>query len=42
MGTRLGDIWILDLHSLTWSNPELYGIPPLSRSLHTANIINNR
>lgn len=42
VGTRLGDLWILDLITLNWSSPQLYGIPPLPRSLHTANIVDNR
>jgi host cell factor len=35
----LGDVWILDFTTNTWSNPIVDGIPPLPRSLHTANIV---
>uniref|UniRef100_A0A914UVD7 Host cell factor Kelch-repeats domain-containing protein n=1 Tax=Plectus sambesii TaxID=2011161 RepID=A0A914UVD7_9BILA len=41
-GCRLGDLWILDINSSTWLNPTLDGIPPLPRSLHSANIVNDR
>lgn len=41
-GCRLNDLWILDLNSMTWSNPQPEGIPPLPRSLHSANIIGDR
>ncbi|VDK70813.1 unnamed protein product [Onchocerca ochengi] len=38
-GCRLGDLWVLDLISMTWTKPEIAGIPPQPRSLHSANII---
>lgn len=41
-GTRLGDVWIFDLLSMTWTNPIIHGIPPQPRSLHTANIVGSR
>ncbi|GMS84242.1 hypothetical protein PENTCL1PPCAC_6417, partial [Pristionchus entomophagus] len=41
-GTRLGDVWLLNVVSMTWDNPQLYGCPPLPRSLHTANMIGER
>uniref|UniRef100_A0A914H9Y6 Fibronectin type-III domain-containing protein n=1 Tax=Globodera rostochiensis TaxID=31243 RepID=A0A914H9Y6_GLORO len=41
-GTRLGDVWILDLLSMNWSNPVPGGVEPLPRSLHTANVIGCR
>ncbi|CAG9538511.1 unnamed protein product [Cercopithifilaria johnstoni] len=41
-GCRLGDLWILDLVSMTWTKPEIGGIPPLPRSLHSANVIAER
>ncbi|KAL3100447.1 hypothetical protein niasHS_001750 [Heterodera schachtii] len=41
-GQRLGDVWILDLESMNWSNPLPQGFGPLPRSLHTANLIENR
>ncbi|EJW73196.1 hypothetical protein WUBG_15895, partial [Wuchereria bancrofti] len=41
-GCRLGDLWFLDLISMTWTKPEVGGIPPLPRSLHSANIIAER
>uniref|UniRef100_A0A915E149 Host cell factor n=1 Tax=Ditylenchus dipsaci TaxID=166011 RepID=A0A915E149_9BILA len=41
-GNRLGDLWILDLNSMNWSNPLSNGLCPLPRSLHTANIVNSK
>ncbi|KAF7639872.1 hypothetical protein Mgra_00000792 [Meloidogyne graminicola] len=41
-GNRMGDVWILDLKTWTWTNPVPNGIMPLPRSLHSANIIGNR
>lgn len=41
-GVRLGDLWILDLDSMTWTNPIPQGDAPLPRSLHSANIIGDR
>ncbi|EDV24948.1 uncharacterized protein TRIADDRAFT_2707, partial [Trichoplax adhaerens] len=41
-GNRLGDIWILDIASMTWSKPEIHGIPPLPRSLHSAVVVGRR
>ncbi|GMT24710.1 hypothetical protein PFISCL1PPCAC_16007 [Pristionchus fissidentatus] len=41
-GSRLGDVWILNVESMTWDNPQLLGEPPLPRSLHTANMIGDR
>ncbi|KAM4571253.1 LOW QUALITY PROTEIN: host cell factor 1b [Fundulus diaphanus] len=41
-GCRLGDLWVLDVDSLVWSQPALRGTPPLPRSLHSATIINNK
>ncbi|KHN78710.1 Host cell factor 1 [Toxocara canis] len=41
-GCRLGDVWILDIGSMTWSNPQPDGIPPLPRSLHSASIVSER
>lgn len=41
-GCRLGDVWILDISSMTWSNPQPDGIPPLPRSLHSANVVGER
>uniref|UniRef100_A0A915Q0W3 Fibronectin type-III domain-containing protein n=1 Tax=Setaria digitata TaxID=48799 RepID=A0A915Q0W3_9BILA len=41
-GCRLGDLWILDLVSMTWTKPEVGGVPPLPRSLHSANVIAER
>lgn len=38
-GSRLGDLWILDVDSMSWSRPEVGGPPPLPRSLHTATVI---
>lgn len=41
-GCRLGDVWILDLASMTWTQPEIDGVPPLPRSLHSANVIGEK
>ncbi|CAI9597361.1 unnamed protein product [Staurois parvus] len=41
-GCRLGDLWELDIETMTWSSPEAKGVSPLPRSLHTANMIGNR
>ncbi|XP_075434445.1 host cell factor 1 isoform X2 [Ascaphus truei] len=41
-GCRLGDLWILDIETLTWNKPNLNGIAPLPRSLHSATTINNK
>ncbi|XP_027196008.2 host cell factor 2-like [Dermatophagoides pteronyssinus] len=39
---RLGDVWILDLNTMSWSSPQITGIAPAPRSLHTANVVNNQ
>ncbi|XP_062283164.1 host cell factor 1b [Scomber scombrus] len=41
-GCRLGDLWVLDIDSLTWSKPDLGGAAPMPRSLHSATTINNK
>ncbi|KRZ08608.1 Host cell factor 1 [Trichinella zimbabwensis] len=41
-GCRLGDLWILDLKSMTWNSPMLSGIPPAPRSLHSASVIDDK
>lgn len=41
-GCRLDDLHILDISSMTWSNPKLTGPPPLPRSLHSASLIENK
>jgi len=41
-GTRMNDVWILDLASMNWSNPYPNGQTPMPRSLHTANLVGNR
>ncbi|KAL0830204.1 hypothetical protein ABMA28_003659 [Loxostege sticticalis] len=38
-GSRLGDLWVLDVVSMSWSRPEVGGPAPLPRSLHTATVI---
>lgn len=40
-GSRLGDLWVLDVEGMIWSRPEVGGPPPLPRSLHTATVIGN-
>ncbi|XP_053552057.1 host cell factor 1 [Bombina bombina] len=41
-GCRLGDLWILDIDTLTWNKPSLNGVAPLPRSLHSATTISNK
>jgi len=41
-GCRLADLWILHIDTMTWSKPQLGGIPPLPRSLHSATMIGSR
>ncbi|XP_076099763.1 host cell factor 1-like isoform X2 [Mytilus galloprovincialis] len=41
-GCRLGDLWQLDIDSMTWTKPVIQGIPPLPRSLHSSTVISNR
>uniref|UniRef100_A0A1B0CAT5 Fibronectin type-III domain-containing protein n=1 Tax=Lutzomyia longipalpis TaxID=7200 RepID=A0A1B0CAT5_LUTLO len=41
-GCRLGDLWLLDTDSMTWSRPTTAGNPPLPRSLHTSTLIGHR
>ncbi|XP_011298433.1 host cell factor isoform X2 [Fopius arisanus] len=41
-GCRLGDLWFLDVDSMTWNKPVIHGPTPLPRSLHTATLINHR
>jgi len=38
-GCRLADLWILHIDTMTWSRPQLGGVPPLPRSLHTTTMI---
>lgn len=41
-GCRLGDLWFLNTDTLTWSKPQISGITPLPRSLHTSTLIGHR
>nr|XP_039262989.1 host cell factor 2-like isoform X1 [Styela clava] len=41
-GCRLGDLWVLDIDTMTWTNPKIGGVPPLPRSLHSATLIKDR
>ncbi|XP_052780267.1 host cell factor 1-like isoform X2 [Mya arenaria] len=41
-GCRLGDLWQLEIDSMTWMKPVVNGLPPLPRSLHSATVIGNR
>ncbi|KAM4754370.1 LOW QUALITY PROTEIN: host cell factor 1 [Cyanocitta cristata] len=41
-GCRLGDLWTLDIETLTWNKPILSGVAPLPRSLHSATTIGNK
>lgn len=41
-GCRLGDLWILDIETLSWSRPKTQGTAPLPRSLHSATLIGDK
>lgn len=41
-GCRLGDLWFLHTDSMTWERPQISGITPLPRSLHTATLIGHK
>uniref|UniRef100_A0A3Q3XNS4 Host cell factor 1 n=1 Tax=Mola mola TaxID=94237 RepID=A0A3Q3XNS4_MOLML len=41
-GCRLGDLWTLDIDTLTWNKPSVTGTAPLPRSLHSATTITNK
>ncbi|XP_047430738.1 host cell factor 2 [Mugil cephalus] len=41
-GSRLDDLWQLDLDTMVWSRPQTRGSTPLPRSLHSANVIGNK
>ncbi|XP_068222456.1 host cell factor 2 isoform X1 [Palaemon carinicauda] len=41
-GTRLGDLWILDINTMTWERPTVSGAHPLPRSLHSATLLGNK
>ncbi|CAN8018795.1 unnamed protein product, partial [Ixodes persulcatus] len=41
-GCRLGDLWQLDVESMSWSKPSVLGLAPLPRSLHSATLIGQR
>jgi len=41
-GCRLGDVWLLNTNTLTWSKPNLNGNPPMPRSLHSAALVRHR
>ncbi|KAK1906646.1 Host cell factor 2 [Dissostichus eleginoides] len=41
-GSRLGDLWQLDLDTMVWSTTETRGSTPLPRSLHSASVIGNK
>ncbi|XP_052854866.1 host cell factor isoform X1 [Drosophila gunungcola] len=41
-GCRLGDLWLLDTDSMTWSKPRTLGQAPLPRSLHSSTMIANK
>ncbi|KAJ8265101.1 hypothetical protein COCON_G00142000 [Conger conger] len=41
-GCRLGDLWTLDIDTLTWHKPSVSGTAPLPRSLHSATTITNK
>ncbi|VEL34011.1 unnamed protein product [Protopolystoma xenopodis] len=41
-GCRLGDLWQLEIDTMTWMKPVVSGDPPAPRSLHSATVIGNR
>ena len=41
-GVRLGDLWILCIDNMNWIKPNVSGMIPLPRSLHTATVIKHR
>ncbi|XP_041035568.1 host cell factor 1b isoform X2 [Carcharodon carcharias] len=41
-GCRLGDLWTLDIDTLTWNKPNVNGVSPLPRSLHSATTVENK
>ncbi|CAH8501252.1 unnamed protein product [Heterobilharzia americana] len=41
-GNRLGDLWQLEIDTMTWIKPIISGDPPAPRSLHSATVIGNR
>lgn len=41
-GCRLGDLWLLDTDTMSWTRPRTNGPLPLPRSLHSSTLIGNR
>lgn len=41
-GCRLGDLWLLDTDTMTWTRPLTNGPTPLPRSLHSSTLIGHR
>ncbi|KAL9910052.1 LOW QUALITY PROTEIN: host cell factor [Glossina fuscipes fuscipes] len=41
-GCRLGDLWLLNVDSMSWSKPKTRGRAPLPRSLHSSTMIDNK
>lgn len=41
-GERLGDLWMLDTETLSWSCLEVTGLLPTPRSLHSANLVGKK
>uniref|UniRef100_A0A182QT50 Fibronectin type-III domain-containing protein n=1 Tax=Anopheles farauti TaxID=69004 RepID=A0A182QT50_9DIPT len=41
-GCRLGDLWLLDTDTMSWTRPRTSGPLPLPRSLHSSTLIGNR
>ncbi|KAL7295574.1 hypothetical protein TKK_0011213 [Trichogramma kaykai] len=41
-GCRLGDLWFLDIDTMSWNKPMVHGPTPLPRSLHTATLIGHK
>uniref|UniRef100_A0AB39CFN3 Host cell factor n=1 Tax=Colaphellus bowringi TaxID=561076 RepID=A0AB39CFN3_9CUCU len=41
-GCRLGDLWFLETETMSWLKPQVSGVTPLPRSLHTSTLIGHR
>ncbi|XP_066900936.1 host cell factor 2-like [Halyomorpha halys] len=41
-GCRLGDLWILDIETMSWSECIVGGLHPLPRSLHSSTVVGDK
>ena len=39
---HLNETWLLDLHTMTWTSPDYFGVPPSPRRGHSAVIVDKR